>query len=1099
MKKFFILVLFSFILAFGFNIFAQKQLPLVKTIKRDLQKVTVNPSQSLINIGNVTSWVRDDGFHDWVVASSWNGAFPSGSSFGAIFSEGIVWGGQVYDGSSDPVVRVNGNTYGSGCSPITRLYRVRTDYLNGDLTSDAASFYNKNIVKITSADVQELKDQYQADWNEWPVYEGAPFEDINNDGFYNPYIDIPGVPGASQTIFIKYNDYLSQANYGSPPIGLEISETYWAYGSSGELSNVIFKQVKIIYKGTPNSSPTSHIDSMYIVQWADPDVGSSTDDFAGCDTTLNLGYAYNSTSNDNLYSSLGLQAPAVGYSFLQGVSKYTGNSSDSARFHFKWNKGYKYVNRKPMSGFVYFGGEVWPDPYFNYTGTLQFYNLMRGYSSAQPYGSLPFPSIVADYTADGAFLLAGDPVTGTGKIDGLFEGPRDRRIMITNGPFSMNLGDTVEVVIAEVVQMPESITDPNPNLASVKNLKESVALADAIANDKTAAVIFGPEFAVVGNEVDFTANFFPVDGHLNSSIWAITKKPIGSNAQLTNVLDSKATFNPDIAGEYEITLIADINNIIVSYVKKVTAVINNTPIASLEANKTQIIWGDSILVDYSKSYDADNDNLIFELSGPGIFNYDYTNKKAYFYPDPSLLGKVAIDLRVSDKYSVDTATVKIFIDPKLENITINYSYIDPDWDYASNNLTTGLPYFIGNDSLYIPMMDGLRRYEIYNDSISLKEKIPQITIDGIWSIKNDLLWGANRYQTNFLGTIGKMSIFDLNNSANTILSGYLPGSIDITNIYKLDAENFLQDYYGNLFKVDFSTPSSPQILSSVELNSPNRAVSRLLKFDSNSLYFLFRDYSRSIYTIKTVSRNDLNFVNDTDLPFSLFWQITTYKDKLVLKNYSGSGNDTLYFYQLDNLSTPVLLSKIYEPDLFPDPYPQYANWSVGFIDDLLVIGKYSSFRIFNISDLNNPKFVGTWYGGGLSLQKRGNNYFVIRDLRLTKIDNPYSGINKVTLDLLSDVNDNSTKYIPDQFRLEQNYPNPFNPSTTIRFSIAEQSPVSLKVYNILGKEIATLVNDIKGVGQYEVNFDGKDLSSGVYFYTLKTNNFTQTRKMILMK
>ena len=85
------------------------------------------------------------------------------------------------------------------------------------------------------------------------------------------------------------------------------------------------------------------------------------------------------------------------------------------------------------------------------------------------------------------------------------------------------------------------------------------------------------------------------------------------------------------------------------------------------------------------------------------------------------------------------------------------------------------------------------------------------------------------------------------------------------------------------------------------------------------------------------------------------------------------------------------------------------------------------------------------------------------------------------------------------FDLQQNYPNPFNPTTQIRFSLAEQSQVTLKVYNILGKEIVTLVNDVKGAGVHEVSFNGKGLASGVYFYTLQTGKFTETHKMILMK
>lgn len=88
---------------------------------------------------------------------------------------------------------------------------------------------------------------------------------------------------------------------------------------------------------------------------------------------------------------------------------------------------------------------------------------------------------------------------------------------------------------------------------------------------------------------------------------------------------------------------------------------------------------------------------------------------------------------------------------------------------------------------------------------------------------------------------------------------------------------------------------------------------------------------------------------------------------------------------------------------------------------------------------------------------------------------------------------------PADFSLGQNYPNPFNPSTRITYSLAAQSSVSLKVYDILGNKIATLVNTSQGVGVYEVSFNSSNLASGLYFYTLRAGNFTSTKKMMLLK
>ena len=81
----------------------------------------------------------------------------------------------------------------------------------------------------------------------------------------------------------------------------------------------------------------------------------------------------------------------------------------------------------------------------------------------------------------------------------------------------------------------------------------------------------------------------------------------------------------------------------------------------------------------------------------------------------------------------------------------------------------------------------------------------------------------------------------------------------------------------------------------------------------------------------------------------------------------------------------------------------------------------------------------------------------------------------------------------------QNYPNPFNPTTNIQFAIPHSGFVTLKVYDILVREVTTLVNEEKHSGTYTVNFDASNLSSGVYFYSIKAGNFNQTKKMIIVR
>ena len=93
--------------------------------------------------------------------------------------------------------------------------------------------------------------------------------------------------------------------------------------------------------------------------------------------------------------------------------------------------------------------------------------------------------------------------------------------------------------------------------------------------------------------------------------------------------------------------------------------------------------------------------------------------------------------------------------------------------------------------------------------------------------------------------------------------------------------------------------------------------------------------------------------------------------------------------------------------------------------------------------------------------------------------------------------DNNNKNI--RYELNQNYPNPFNPTTTIKFTIPKESHVVLKVYNTLGQEVKTLINEFKEAGTYSVNFSGENLLTGMYFYRLEAGGFTQVKKMTLLK
>ncbi|HEY5125657.1 MAG TPA: T9SS type A sorting domain-containing protein, partial [Ignavibacteria bacterium] len=134
--------------------------------------------------------------------------------------------------------------------------------------------------------------------------------------------------------------------------------------------------------------------------------------------------------------------------------------------------------------------------------------------------------------------------------------------------------------------------------------------------------------------------------------------------------------------------------------------------------------------------------------------------------------------------------------------------------------------------------------------------------------------------------------------------------------------------------------------------------------------------------------------------------------------------------------------------------------------------------------------IGGGSGAGQLAIERG----YVLDMRsqgLFKLNANYSVITSILENVITGV--------PSKFTLYQNYPNPFNPSTTIKFDLPVSGFVKLKIYNILGREISTLVNEIRNAGTYEINYNASALSTGIYFYKLEFGGNSEVRKFTLIK
>ena len=161
-----------------------------------------------------------------------------------------------------------------------------------------------------------------------------------------------------------------------------------------------------------------------------------------------------------------------------------------------------------------------------------------------------------------------------------------------------------------------------------------------------------------------------------------------------------------------------------------------------------------------------------------------------------------------------------------------------------------------------------------------------------------------------------------------------------------------------------------------------------------------------------------------------------------------------------------------------------------YVDSVYLFGKTRLVKGVLIFDFSY-EYYSFWLAEELGLVREHYDDGTTSWLNYAKIDGKiYGTLVPVDEDLNS---------LPEKFELFQNYPNPFNPITSIQYAIGSRQFVTLKVYDVLGNEIITLINEEKPVGDYEVQFDASKQASGIYFYQLRAGDYIETKKMILLK
>lgn len=424
-----------------------------------LSKTSQNDFNDYISINQILMWIGNNGMGSHDPRSDDSGFYwPGGENADktAIFADGLIWGAKV-----GREIRTGGATY---------RYGLQAGKILDNGLADDPSLDKYRIFKIRKGwqgvPDPDLRDRLQKDYDEWPAEDGAPYIDVDGDGSFTAGIDEPDFVG-DEVLWCVSNDMDAGRTtflYGTNPMGLEIQTTVFGFNLTGDLGNMVFKKYTIINKGSRS------LNDMILGYWSDTDLGFATDDYTGCDTVLSLGYTYNGDEDDNdIYGS---PPPAVGYDFFQGPI-VEATAADSAKFLGEWRHGYSNL---PMTAFTFYinGDATYSDPDLGVAaGSQQMYNYLDGYV----WNGDEFIDPNTNQPTD--FVLAGDPVGKTGWYEGPGgwgggPDPGDRRHLMASGPFTMEVGDTQEVVVGILIAQG---TDRLNSVTELKRLDNAAQIA----------------------------------------------------------------------------------------------------------------------------------------------------------------------------------------------------------------------------------------------------------------------------------------------------------------------------------------------------------------------------------------------------------------------------------------------------------------------------------------------------------------------------------------------------------------------------------------------------------------------------------------------
>ncbi len=1138
----------------------------------------LNTTYTLHNINNWSYWLQWNGITGRNPQTGIAGGFfPQGITT-AIFNDGFVWGGIVNDPNSEFPLRVGGSSYVSGSTPgyidasgnpvgpeadpRVRIYRIRKDYLtfsDVELTLEAAALLNIPISAVTPQDIAAIREQYARDWEEWPIELGAPFNDLNQNGIYEPgFGETPGVANADQvTWFVMHDlDTTAMSDFtGSPPLKLEIQHTSWAYKSGGPFGNTIYRRLRLSNKSS------FLIDSMYIAVWPETDVGNFRDDVVGCDSLLNLGFAYNGSAIDTEFESAGIPPAAVGYLLLQGP--VVPSPSDTALFDFHTILDYKNL---PLSSFSFnAAGDVIPDPIIgDYDGTLMWYNWMRGFI---PYNNVDNPLPYRHGTGILAgrptkFPLNGDPydaiVNGNSDldIDGMppgTTGPSNRTFIVSSGAFSLQPGGVQEVVFALTGAIDGlDVSNPLAYLNAVNVLKEQSKVLKKFYNNG----LMPPQISSRLTHPDAQASELAVQINL---------------ASFNNVSGVQLQFFPLFGSEPGIDMMLFDDGL------------HNDSLAN------DNIWGNQLSI-VNRKYPYRGD-LVVE-STMGATTIPAMLSEVMLRPQPELLNfRILTENGQQDSSINHNETVYLTFDIYNPDGVNDISSLNINEETFPGSISPGETvfnpsFFIAvtgpaeGDSINFPMQISFDKHKklklktfpvtpwqppaIWGDTLAVVSEVG-VTTSVFPIIADPALLNGHLYQIDF--TEVSDSIFG--DFLTWRLTDQTDGAIKIDNARVANSLHFIHPVVDGIqFQVNeiIRNFTNFEVIANAAgpLIPPDGAADNSQGFpgigrpaDRQQIgpgKWLIHSGNTNIpspqfppeappgsylFFRKSVSRNGGNWPQIIPYDFEL-----RFTGSSIAWDVFGSGQFIEAPFELWNIgiATPGDPSDDYRmfpimidgngdgqwnfdgtdhtvSDLTDDPQTDWIYWynpttisaneppgEEGYlaIEDSIENGTYTG--SVGVEVLARMVLVN-WNGGDVNAPNFPNNINQQMPeegtiFRITTAKpNKDGDILLVQSPLPVGI---AGENIPQAFYLDQNYPNPFNPETQIRFGLAQSVITKLNIYNVLGQKVKTLVNKKLSAGQYTFRWDAKNeagvrAASGIYFYRLTAGNFVESKKMVLLR